>query len=898
MNVFKKLAQSCRAIFRRDQLDAEMAEEMRFHRETQIEANCAAGMTRPEAVRAANLQFGPADALAEEGREARGFAWLIHLRQDLRYGVKMLLKHKGFTFVAVVTLGLGLSANMTIFSLIDVFFFQPLRVRDAERVVLFTRHDPGNQFASMFSWSDYESYRDSLDGMEDVMAVMMRPVHLAQPGHLPQRSWVENVSPNYLDALGASPHLGRLFLPGEGTVPGADPIIVLSYPYWRDQLGADPHIVGQTLSINGKPMEVVGVTSEGFYGGQWGITPAGWVQVTMMSSLFGWDQSFLTNRGWSGFRVLGHLAPDVDAAHVNAELAVVDQRIFPLHAAGTMDGVSTAVRPERLCRPDPNVGGFMPLAAMVFLGLVFMILLIACANVANLLFARAASRQRELGIRAALGASRGRLTRQLLTESVLLALVAGAVGWMLSNVAGASLATLSPSNDMPVTPEAVQAGWEEALFAVVASLFAGVITGWLPARRATRLDVQTVLKSGGAQGGRRRHWLRNALVMSQVAFCAIVLIAGGLFLRSLRQASQVPLGFEPDNLAIASIDLDLQGYPPERGKAFLHQFREELERSAQVESLTWANVLPLGNSPGLRNVADVNSPRKADNGQRENEVQAAGNLVDEQFFSTMHVPLLRGRGIMETDTADAPPVVVINEALAHQLWPDREAIGQRLTAFDFTAEVVGVVANGKYVMISERDRPAFYRAYAQGYNQPVTLFVRTRGDPVPMIAEMRRTLQRLDPELPIYSAMTMDEHLRSTVFGLLPLRIAAFMSGAQGLVGLLLAVMGVYAVVAFSVSQQTREIGIRLALGADRGDVFRLVVRGGLVLIAVGLGIGLLFSFGLAHVLAGLLVGLNPLDLPVFGGVTLLLITISFLACYLPARRAMRIDPAVTLKCE
>lgn len=253
---------------------------------------------------------------------------------------------------------------------------------------------------------------------------------------------------------------------------------------------------------------------------------------------------------------------------------------------------------------------------------------------------------------------------------------------------------------------------------------------------------------------------------------------------------------------------------------------------------------------------------------------------------------------METDTADAPPVVVINEALAHQLWPDREAIGQRLTAFDFTAEVVGVVANGKYVMISERDRPAFYRAYAQGYNQPVTLFVRTRGDPVPMIAEMRRTLQRLDPELPIYSAMTMDEHLRSTVFGLLPLRIAAFMSGAQGLVGLLLAVMGVYAVVAFSVSQQTREIGIRLALGADRGDVFRLVVRGGLVLIAVGLGIGLLFSFGLAHVLAGLLVGLNPLDLPVFGGVTLLLITISFLACYLPARRAMRIDPAVTLKCE
>ena len=279
-------------------------------------------------------------------------------------------------------------------------------------------------------------------------------------------------------------------------------------------------------------------------------------------------------------------------------------------------------------------------------------------------------------------------------------------------------------------------------------------------------------------------------------------------------------------------------------------------------------------------------------------INAASNIVDEYFFDTLRVPLLRGRGILESDTASSPSVVVVNEALARKLWPDREAIGQQLTSYDFTAEVVGIVATGKYVMISEVDRPAYFRPQAQAYNQPVTLYLRTRGDPAAMIGEMRRVLQRLDPELPIYGALTMEEHLRTTAFGFMPLRMAAFMSGAQGLVGLLLAVMGVYGVVAFSVSQRSREIGIRLALGADRGDVFRLVVRGGLTLIALGLVLGLLIAFGLSNVLAGLLVGLNPFDLPVFGGVTLLLVLVSFLACYLPARRAMSIDPAITLKSE
>ncbi len=899
MNVFKKLTHALRTLLRGKQVDAEMAEEMRYHREAQVEANLAAGMSRQEAVRAANLQFGPADAIAEAGREARGFAWLTHLRQDLRYGLKMLLKHKGFTFVAVMTLGLGLGANITIFSVIDIFFFQPLKVTAPERLVVMNRHDPANQFASMFSWADYEAYRDQVPGLEDASAVMLRPVHLAWSGQMPHRTWIENISPNYLEALGAKASRGRLFLPGEGEQPGADPYIVLNHSYWTDRLGADPGVIGRSVAINGKPMEVIGVAQAGFNGGQWGIGPAGWVNISMMPTLYGWDQSMFTNHDWEGFRIVAHLAPGYTESRVEAEIAVVDERLRPLHQTGKLDNVTTGVIREQFSRPDPNVSGFMPLAAVVFFALVLMILLIACANVSNLLFARAASRQRELGIRAAVGGSRGRLIRQLLTESMLLALVAGAAGWGLSYLASEALARLSPSGDMPLATEAVTGSWWIPVFAVAVSLFAGMVTGLLPALRATKLDVQKILKAGGSVGGgQRRHWLRNGLVISQVTFCAIVLMAGGLFLRSLNHAAKIPLGFDPQNVALASIDLDLQGYEPDHGRTFLKQLRADLSGVPGVEGVAFATVLPMSNSPGLRDVADANAPFVNDAGLREGTINAASNHVDEHFFDTMRVPLLRGRGISEQDTAEAPAVVVVNEALARKLWPEGDAIGQRLTSYDFTAEVVGVVATGKYVMISEADRPAYFRPYAQAYNQPVTLFVRTQGEAAGVLAELRRVLQRLDPELPVYSTLTMEEHLRTTAFGYLPLRMAAFMSGAQGAVGLLLAIMGLYGVVAYSVSQRTREIGIRLALGADRADVFRLVVRSGLVLIVVGLSIGLLFALGLAQVLAGLLVGLNPFDLPVFGGVTLLLLGVSFLACYVPARRAMSIDPAITLKCE
>lgn len=811
----------------------------------------------------------------------------------------MLLKHRGFTAVAVLTLALGLSANITVFSVIDVFFFQPIAgVERSEDMVVVTRDDPRNQFASAISWPDYVDYRDNVPGLSDLTAILFRPAHLSRPGQLAHRTWIEFVSPNYFAMAGTRPALGRLFLPGEGTTTGADMTVVLSYRYWRDQLGSDPSVVGSLIMVNGQACEVVGVAAEVFSGLQWGISPALWTHVRSVPAVLHWEERFLEDRNWNTLRAVGRLSPGVSREQVIVQLATVDQRIAELHAAGSMEDVVTKIVPEQRSRPDPSVSGFLPLAATVFLAMVLMILLIACANVANLLFARAATRQREMAISASMGATRGRLTRQLLTESFLLAALAGAAGWGLSSIAGVMLAEFNPSGDIPMSASSGNTGIWSVVFAVIVSVIAGLVTGLLPALRASRLDLVQVIK-GGTSGDRKRHWLRDMLVMSQVAFCAVVLVAGGLFMRSLQQATEIQLGFTPENLAMASLDLDLQGYSHERGKAFLDELTTELAALPGVEKVSYGNVLPMSTNPGLRDVADAEASQLDETGRREGEIQAASNIVDINFISAMESGLVRGREFTEFDTADSPPVVIVNQALAEKLWPGADPVGRRLTLrWGEPMEVVGVVRTGKYVMVGEAPRPAYLQPFAQAYNAPVTLFLRTRGDPAAVIPAMRGVLQRMDSDLPVFNTQTMEEHLRSSAFGFMPMRMAAFVAGAQGIIGLLLAIMGVYGVVAYAVSQRTREIGIRMALGAERADVFRLVVRGGLKLIIIGLAAGLLFAGGLSMVLSGLLVGLSAFDPLVFASVAIGLVVVSLLACYLPARRAMAIDPALTLKSD
>jgi putative ABC transport system permease protein len=879
-----------------------MDHELREHLTREVERNVAQGMAPAEARRVAQMQFGHLDALQEAARDERSFVWVNQLRQDLRHAGRLMLKQPGFTLVAVLTLALGLGANVTIFSLINFFFFKPLPVPDSHRLVVLSRQTEKFELAVPVAWRDFEDFRSEVKEFTDALALYFRPVHIAQTGRTPDRTWIEAVSGNYFEMLGVQPLHGRLFLPGEGTKPGADPVVVLGHDYWQTKFGGDPRVVGESLMINGHPFLVIGITRPGFTSAQWALLPSAFIPATMIPQVFPWDQGVLESRDWPAFKVMAKLAPGATLGQAQAAVDVVQRRLVPEHHSPEEEAkVTVRVLPERLSRPDPSVASVMPFAAAVFMALVLLVLLIACANVANLMFARALGRQYEMGIRSALGASRGRLTRQLLTESTVLALVAGVAGFVLSYWSGHLLQQLAPAGDIPTKPDESW-DWNPVIFTLAASVLTGVVTGVIPALRASRVDVQSVLKGASLQAGQRRHWFRNSLVMAQVGFCVIVLVAGGLFLRSLRNLSLIDLGFRPEGLVIASIDPGLNGYTDERGLQLIEEAVERVQGLPRVESAGVGVTVPFGNIFGLGSVRRAADVALTGEEGTASEVQIGSNHIDREYLRTMGVRVLRGRGFGREDTPASRKVVVINQTLARRLWPNGDALGEQIVinGDGVLREVIGVVGDGRYIMLNEQPRPYAFVPLTQMYKGPTVLHVRaaTGVDPSTLVTSVRRVLQELDPNLPIFDVRTMEEHLRTSVFGYMPLRMGAALAGVQGGLGLFLAVMGIYGVVAYSVTQRTREIGVRVALGAGPRDVLRLVVRGGLRLTVAGLAAGVIVSLGLSHVLAGLLYGLNPLDGVVFGGVVMLLLTVSLLACYLPARRALRVDPMIALRAE
>jgi predicted permease len=515
------------------------------------------------------------------------------------------------------------------------------------------------------------------------------------------------------------------------------------------------------------------------------------------------------------------------------------------------------------------------------------------------MFARALERQKEMGIRTAVGAPRRRLIRQLLTESVLLAVLAGGVGVALSFAGAPLLAQFTPKGDIPVRPDE-RWQWLPMFYTAAAALLAGVISGLAPALRATRVDVQSVLKGAGTGAGRARHFFRSGLVLSQVAICVVVLVCGGLFVRSLRTVAGHELGFRPERLLMASLDLGLQGYEPDRGRRFLDQLTERIQAVPGVEAAAIASIVPFDNTFGLREVTPAERPATSKPGN-DDAIRAGVNRIDPAYLRAMGVALLQGREFAVEDDAAAPRVALVNQTLANRLWPGQDPLGRRFRWLEGNdaIEVVGVVRDGKYVMLGEAPRPYLYLPLAQEYDTPVTLHVRAAtDDPLVLVPAIRQVLNDLDPDLPIFSVRTMPEHLRNSAMALLPLRMGATLAGVQGALALLLAVMGLYGVVAYAVSQQRREIGIRIALGARGRDLFRVVAGGGLRPAMIGLVAGVLVSLGLARLLAGLLYGLNPLDLPVFTAVIALLLGVSLFACWLPARRVLKVDPVIALRSE
>ena len=828
------------------------------------------------------------------------------LLQDIRYAVRVLAKSPGFTAVAVLTLALGLTVNATVFSVVNDFFLRPLPAKNPEQLVVIAQKSRAvSDMAFPFSYPDFLDFRRAVEGGErdspdmpktfsGLMAYKDEVVNLSRAGAGTERTFVHAASGDYFIVLGVQPFLGRLFLPSEGRQPGADPIVVLTYDAWRSRFASDPHIIGQPVKLNGVSFTVIGVTPPGFVGAAWGTALSGFVPATMLPQLslaHGW---LIGNRGASSVFMMGRLQPGASLDQAQAAVDVLMARLVANDPKQHAPQATAVVLRESMSRPTPGIATFVPLVVSALMTMALLVLAIAAANVANLLFARAADRQRELAIRGALGASRWQLLRQLLVESVLLALGAALVGMIAALCVIPSLSTIGPGGDF-APGLYTGADWRLFAFAFGIALVTGILAALLPALRATRLDVLPRLKEGAGTMAPARHLLRSTLVVGQVAVSCVVLTVAGLALRSLHNLSNVHLGFQPGNLLLASYDLGLQRYSADQGRRFHAQLLEKLRALPGVRDASLTDSVPFDVGGSLLGGVTAEG-RPADD---DANFQSVASIVAEYtFLKTTGFRVIEGRDFSIRDDAAAPRVAIINQVLARHLWPGESPLGRRLSCQGDPLEVVGVVGEGRFWSITETARPLLFQPLAQNYRGKATLAVRTMGDPVRLASSVQEAVRGLDPDLPLHDVRTMDQQIARSPLALMPLRMGSLFAGAQGAIALLLAALGIFGLVSFAVTRRTREIGIRMAMGASRVDVIRLVTLQSLRLTSIGLACGLLLSLGLTRVLARVLYGVSPTDVTVFGGVVAVIVAMTVLACWLPARRAAKVDPMVALRCE
>ncbi len=811
--------------------------------------------------------------------------------QDLRFGVRILFKHKAMTTVAVLSLSLGIGANTAIFSLVDRLLVRPLPVDEPERLVTFNKGAPPDLFAK-FTYSDYADYRDLNDVFDGLVCFAETAMNLSERGQT-ERVHGLRVSGNYFSALRVAPALGRGFLPEEERAPDAHPVAVLSYGLWQRRFGADPAVVGRDVTLNGQGYTVVGVAPAEFTGTIRGAAPDLYVPIKSVNS---------RNHYW--LLLMGRLKPGVSREQAAAAMNVLGPQIARQYPRP--DGSPRNEPPFLL--EDGSQGHTYLLLKLSFplkllMGIVALVLLIACANVANLLLARAAARRKEIAIRMAIGAGRGRLVRQLLTESLLLAALGGGAGLWLAGPIGKLLAGFTPPIGRGyTTPLSLEGGLDARVlvFTFCVSLLAGVIFGLAPALGASRTSLVAALKDGADSGtGLRRFNPRKLLVVAQVSLSFLVLIGAGLCVRSLQKLQAIDAGFDPARTVVMSFDLSPSGYDEARGQLFYQQLVERVTGLPGVESASLAHLTPLSDDLLQRTTAiEGYKPPPG-----EKSIAFFYNVVGPRYFETLRTPLVSGRDFTPQDRAGAPQVVIINETLARRYFPDGDALGKRLIFGAYSSspiplqqlEIVGVVKDSKYLDLTEQTRRMMFLPLAQSYRPEMRLHVRTAQDPTAMVAAIRRETQKLDASLPVYNIKTLEEQKDRSLY---TARLAATLLSVFGGLALLLASIGLYGVMAYTVGQRRREIGVRLALGAQQGDVFRLVIKEGMALVAAGTALGLTGAIAGTRLLTTFLYGVEPTDAATFIGIALLLAVVALLANYLPARRASRVDPITALRHE
>ena len=885
MTLWSRVRSWMRAMVGRTRMESEMDAELRFHIEAYAEDLQRKGVTRDEAMRRARIEFGGVERAKEECRDARGVSFAETLLQDLRYGARALRKSPGFTAIAVLTLALGIGANTAIFSVVNAILLHPLAYKDADRLVTIL-NDPSAP-VSAANYVDWREQSRSFEGMGAAEYWSPNLTGVDQPENIRGHKITYDLFP----LLGAQPLLGRLFTEQDDR-PGSEHEVILSYRLWQRRFSEDRNVIGKVIRLNGDAYSIVGVMPRDFqFAPFWATHAALWVPIAFGDRVH--------NRAGNSLRVFGRLKPGATLAQARAEIATITARLEKQYPGTNQNVVVTPLKEQ--------VVGKVEAPLLVLLGAVGFVLLMACANVAHMLLARAASRQKEIAVRTALGAGRRRVLRQFLTENLLLAGMGGALGLLLAFWGTRALVALSPGS-IPRVETVTLDGWV-VLFLFAITVLTSIGFGLAPALQASAVNLSDTLKETGrgSSDGMQRNRLRSFLVASEFALALVLLIGAGLMVRSFFALQSVDPGFNPNNVlsmvvSVAGSNEAAQG----NREVFYRQLIERVRAIPGVESAAGINHLPLaGDLWGWPFVIEGRpKPRPGDSPGGVYRIATPG------YFATMRIPLLRGRDITEADTKTVPGVVVINEKAAHSFWPGEDPIGKRISFdADTTDEptwltIIGIVKDVKQGdWATKPDEEVYLAAFQnaqflgapESHSSYITLVVRTTGDPAALTQALKETVWSFDRNLPISQVVTMDAVVADA--NAQP-RFEMLLLGIFAAVALLLAAVGIYGVMSYAVSRRTHEIGIRVSLGANPADVVLLVVRQGMALALIGSAAGIVGALGLSRLMKSLLYGVNPIDPVVFLGVTILLLVVAMAASYLPARRAMRVDPMIALRYE
>ena len=888
MKWFRILRDRLRALRQRDSVINDMDREMRTHLELQIDANIKAGMSPDEAREEARRSFGNINRAVDAAYDVKGGGLFETLAQDIRYGVRVLLKHKAFTAVAVITLALGIGANSAIFSVVNELLLQPLPYRDADRIVMLWEVTPEGRHMNTTSRANFRAWRAQSTSYEHMAAFSDQRLTLTGDGE-PEELSGQLAVPEIFKVLGVEPMLGRTLLPEDGE-PGSPPVAVLSYGLWQRRFGGQPSAIGQTITLSGLKFTVVGVMPRNF---QFHIKqrsgtgrPAEvWIALPMPAG-------GTANERGRFLSTVARLKDGVTPEQAAAELRTIEARLSD-EAPAYNKNYSAEVLPLR-----EQFFGNVRRPLWLLLGAVGFVLLIACANVANLLLSLATSREKEIALRSALGARRSRIVRQLLTESLLLALFGSALGLGFAWLGIKALLLISPRDLLNL--QGVGVNFSVLMWTLGVSVLTGIIFGLAPALQISRLNLNDSLKEGGkadsgqAAGNRR---MRNVLVVSEIALAVVLLASAGLLVKSFIRLQQVDRGFNPDNVLSLVVRLPNAGYPEdEQLVQFFGQAMERVRHLPGVRSAGMVNFLPLYGGLGSSTGFKIEGRPEPPPGQGPS---CDVRVVDGAYFPTLGIPILRGRNFSPLEERQAKRVILINEALARKHFPNEDPIGQRLDVAMFenpvVTEVIGVVGNVRYDSLIDEAPPAVYFPHPELPYPFMTLVLRTEGDPTAVAPAVQREIRALDPNQPVSDVRTMDQVMSEAVSRS---RFNTLLLGLFAALATLLAAVGIFGVMNYSVALRTREIGLRLAIGAQPRQVLLLVLKQGLLLTVVGLILGLAAAFALTRLLTGLLFGVQAADASTFATISVLLLLVSLFACYLPARRAMRIDPMSALRYE